>query len=64
MGRRKSVLLAYGLLIFFGALGVHRFYLDKTWTGLLWLITGGLVGIGLIYDFFTLPFQVYFANKA
>lgn len=64
MSRRKSVLLSYGFLIFFGAFGVHRFYLDKTWTGLLWLITGGFFTIGLVYDFFTLPFQVYYANKS
>lgn len=63
MSQRKSVFLSYGFLLIFGALGIHRFYLDKPWTGLLWLLTGGLFTVGLIYDFFTLPIQVYFANK-
>jgi hypothetical protein len=45
-----------------GALGFHRFYLGKTGTGLLWLITGGCFGIGAIYDAVTLPRQVREAN--
>ena len=63
MNRSKSVLWAYAYLFFFGVFGVHRFYLDKTWTGILWLLTGGLMGLGLLYDLFTLPAQVYFANR-
>jgi len=46
----------------FGALGFHRFYLGKIGTGLLYLITGGLFGIGSIYDLITLPLQVREAN--
>ena len=46
----------------FGALGFHRFYLRKIPTGLLWLFSGGLGGVGCIYDFFTLPGQVREAN--
>jgi len=46
----------------FGALGLHRFYLGKIGTGVLWLCTGGLGGIGGIYDAFTLPRQVREAN--
>ncbi len=53
-----SVFIAYLLLIFGGVLGVHRFYMGKIGTGLLYLLTGGLAGIGCIYDFFTLPMQV------
>lgn len=46
----------------FGALGLHRFYLGKIGSGAVWLFTGGLLGIGAIYDFFTLPRQVQDAN--
>lgn len=45
-----------------GVLGLHRFYLGKWVTGLLWLLTGGLFGIGFIYDWFTLNTQVNDAN--
>ncbi len=63
---RYSLSTAYILwfLSGFGALGFHRFYLGKTGTGLLWLITGGLGGIGGIYDLVTLPSQVREANLA
>ena len=50
------------LLSGFGALGLHRFYLGKIPSGLLWMFSCGLFGIGSIYDFFTLPGQVREAN--
>ena len=59
-----SVGIAYLLwfLSGFGWCGFHRFYLGKTPSGILWLLTGGLCGIGSIYDFITLPGQVREAN--
>ena len=45
-----------------GALGFHRFYLGKWGTGLLFMATGGLGGIGSFYDLVTLPMQVREAN--
>jgi len=57
-----------GLAYFFwlvggcGVLGLHRFYLGKIPTGVLWMFTGGLATVGAIYDFFTLPGQVREAN--
>ena len=45
-----------------GALGFHRFYLGKWGTGLLFMATGGLGGIGSFYDLVTLPLQVREAN--
>jgi TM2 domain-containing membrane protein YozV len=46
------------LLTFLGAFGIHRFYLGKWGTGLLYLFTLGLLGIGIIYDFWTLNTQI------
>jgi TM2 domain-containing membrane protein YozV/predicted transcriptional regulator len=59
-----SVTVAYILwfLSGFGAFGFHRFYLGKIPTGLLWMFSGGLGMIGSVYDFFTLPGQVWEAN--
>jgi len=42
----------------FGALGFHRFYLGRFGTGLLWLFTGGLAGIGGLFDLFYIPTMV------
>jgi len=50
--------VAWILLTFVGVLGIHRFYLGKWCTGILYLLTVGLFGIGLIYDFWTLNSQV------
>lgn len=46
----------------FGVLGFHRFYLGKWGSGLLFMVTGGLGGIGSFYDLLTLPMQVREAN--
>ena len=46
-----------------GIFGLHRFYMGKWVTGIIWLCTGGLVGIGWIYDFFTLNGQVSERNR-
>jgi len=45
-----------------GTLGIHRFYLGKIPTGILWVCTGGLGFMGSLYDLFTLPSQVREAN--
>jgi TM2 domain-containing membrane protein YozV len=50
--------VAWLLLTFLGIVGVHRFYLGKWPSGCLWLLTGGLFGLGYLYDFFTLNDQV------
>lgn len=50
--------VAWILLVFLGVFGVHRFYMGKIWTGILYLLTGGLFGIGYIYDMCTLNEQI------
>lgn len=56
--KTKSTGMAYLLLILAGVFGVHRFYLGKTWTGLLFLCTFGLGGLGILFDLITLFQQV------
>ena len=46
----ESKLTAFLLCYFFGYLGVHRFYVGKIGTGILYLFTGGLFGIGILVD--------------
>jgi hypothetical protein len=42
--------IALALCILLGYLGLHRFYEGKIWTGILWLCTGGLCGVGIVVD--------------
>jgi TM2 domain-containing membrane protein YozV len=50
--------VAWILLTFLGVFGIHRLYMGKIATGLLWLLTGGLFLIGWLYDFVTLNDQI------
>jgi TM2 domain-containing membrane protein YozV len=50
--------LTWVLLTFLGIFGVHRFYMGKIITGLIYLCTGGLLGLGILYDFLTLNEQL------
>jgi TM2 domain-containing membrane protein YozV len=56
--------LCWILLTFLGAFGIHRMYMGKWITGLIYLCTFGLFGIGYIYDFWTLNDQISLANGA
>ena len=49
---------AWILLTFLGLFGVHRMYMGKWLTGILYLVTGGLFGVGYIYDYWTLNDQL------
>jgi len=55
--------LTWILLTFLGFLGIHRFYMGKIFTGLLYLLTGGLLMIGVLYDFLTLNEQLSEVNN-
>jgi TM2 domain-containing membrane protein YozV len=53
---------AWLLLTFLGLFGVHRMYMGKWLTGLVYFCTGGLFLVGYIYDFWTLNDQVSVIN--
>jgi len=55
--------LAWILLTFLGLFGVHRMYMGKWISGLIYLFTGGIFGIGLLYDFWTVNDQISLVNS-
>jgi TM2 domain-containing membrane protein YozV len=60
----KELGIAYALMLFslVGVCGVQHFYMGKVGRGILWLLTFGLLGIGLLVDVVTLPQQVKSIN--
>ena len=55
--------IAWILLTFLGVFGIHRFYQGKIISGIIYLLTVGLFGFGVLYDFFTLNEQVSAINS-
>jgi TM2 domain-containing membrane protein YozV len=53
-----SYTLTWVLLTFLGVFGIHRFYMGKWLSGIIYLLTGGVFFLGILYDFFTLNDQV------
>jgi TM2 domain-containing membrane protein YozV len=62
-GGVKNYNLTWALLVFLGIFGVHRLYLGKWLTGILWALTGGLFLVGYLYDLWTLNAQIDEANQ-
>ncbi len=54
--------VAWILLAFLGPFGVHRMYMGKWFSGIVYLLTLGLCGIGVIYDFWTINDQITVIN--
>jgi len=50
--------VSWVLLTFLGLFGIHRMYMGKWVTGIIYLLTGGLFLLGYLYDFWTLNSQV------
>ena len=59
----KNYTISWILLTFLGFFGVHRFYMEKWLTGLIWLFTGGLFLLGWLYDLWTLNEHVSEINQ-
>jgi TM2 domain-containing membrane protein YozV len=55
--------VAWLLLTFLGIFGIHRMYLKKWFTGIVYLLTGALLGFGYLYDFWTLNEQITILNR-
>ena len=47
---KKDWMTTLMLCVFLGGLGIHRYYVGKIGTGILYTLTGGLFGIGYIVD--------------
>jgi TM2 domain-containing membrane protein YozV len=61
---RVDYTVAWILLTFLGFFGIHRMYMGKWFTGIIYLLTGGLIGIGYLYDFWTLNDQITLINSS
>lgn len=57
MGKAKSKWVAFVLCLFFGGLGVHKFYEGKIGMGILYVFTLGLFGIGALVDLIMILFK-------
>lgn len=73
-GPRRHVASAYALWLFFGALGVHRFYLGRTFSGVVYLLLFVLspltlflslpvLALCLLVDLFAIPGMTRGANR-
>ena len=56
--------VAWILLTFLGLFGIHRMYMGKWFTGIIYLLTGGVFALGYLYDFWTLNDQITVINSS
>lgn len=55
--------LTWILLTFLGWLGIHRLYMGKWFSGIIYMFTAGLFGLGILWDFLTLNEQLSDVNN-
>jgi TM2 domain-containing membrane protein YozV len=55
--------VGWTLLTFLGIFGIHRFYMGKWLSGIIYLVTGGLFLVGIVYDYWTLNDQLTLLNN-
>ena len=60
---QKDYNITWILLTFLGIFGLHRLYLEKWFTALIWLLTLGFFLLGVLYDYWTLNDQISDANR-
>ena len=53
----KSKWVAFFLCLFFGVLGIHKFYEGRVLLGIVYLLTLGLCGVGVFIDLVILLFK-------
>ncbi|MGQ9800768.1 MAG: TM2 domain-containing protein [Candidatus Saccharicenans sp.] len=56
----KSRLVTFLFCWLFGIFGGHRFYVGKTGTGLVWLLTLGCLGIGVLIDLIMILLEKFY----
>jgi TM2 domain-containing membrane protein YozV len=61
----KSTGIAYLLWLacVFGICGLHRFYAGKMISGIIWLLTFGILGLGQLVDLILIPGMIEDANR-
>lgn len=59
---RIDYTIAWILLTFLGIFGIHRIYMGKWISGIIYFLTGGVLGLGVLYDFLTLNDQITLIN--
>ena len=47
---RRRRLVALLLCLFLGLLGAHRFYVGKWLSGIIWILSLGIIGCGVLLD--------------
>lgn len=53
----------WALGTFFAVAGLQHLYLGKPWKAILWFLTWGLLGVGTVFDLFTMRSQTQRVNN-